>query len=603
MLAACAAGEGTLSGDRTGDPAVTPPEPAVTPATAPVATCVVGEGLCTAWNARTFCRATESGGTELANETCPNGQGCVRGACVASACSDECTLGKSEGGKSCAKWDMTAMAGSWVDTEATDKLHDRAREYLRWLHRDMLVFGGVGDIHFADPPTNSQLTNADVGDSALWTGTYLATEALRLLATGSPDARAHVKSLVDTLHLWMNISPSPGVLVRHVRPAGVLVPNTGIDCSKATHHCGVTYEGKQYDYNGHVSRDQYQGVMLGYSLAYEALGSTEEATRKLIRDDVLELVGELMKERQVDAQITYKGTTYPKFKVTTRFMVVVNEELDDGAITLQYDGDIGGWRGFQEFIPDLASMFKQIPVLGLVSPASIPRDGSAIMLSSFFRVALQVTEGVSALAAKRQEIESFYYGNTASGGNVNDWLKIAQKWEVGGGECGGTYYSNNISMQPMYNWARLETTPSIAEPVSAIVAEKMWTGFLDHKNSYFSYLAAANMKNADSTALAAARDQVAQFPLPPMTQRAVDLRDDPRFTERREGCPDQAAVALDIRDRVWEGFVWQREPWTLFDGGDVTRILSGTDYLAAFYLGLRHGFIPDDAPGTCLRWK
>ena len=52
---------------------------------------------------------------------------------------------------------------------------------------------------------------------------------------------------------------------------------------------GVTYEGAQYDYIGHISRDQYQGVMLGYALAYEALGEA--------------YVGKIAKQIQVAARI------------------------------------------------------------------------------------------------------------------------------------------------------------------------------------------------------------------------------------------------------------------------------------------------------------
>jgi hypothetical protein len=549
-----------------------------------------GEAVCTAWNKRTVCTNGAWG-----EQTCAAGEGCVRGSCVAQQCSDECTLGEG----TCSTFDMKANA--WDAGDAKKSLHDRAREHLRWLRKAGLTYGGVGDAVFADPPTYANRTKMDgTGDSALWTGTYLATEAWRLQATGSVDARTHVKELVDTLHLWFNVSPSPGVLARFVRPAGNTSIDVGIDCTKDTHHCGVSHGGKTWDYNCHVSRDQYQGVMLGYALAYDALGPTEEATRALIREDVIVLLDELMKEREVDAKIIYNGTTYPKLKVKTRYMVVVNEELDDGAIMLRYDGSDqdGSWKGFQEFIPDLAPMFKQIPLLGLVSPASIPRDSSAIMLASFFRVGLHVTDGVAALANKRAAIESFYAAH------VSEILPIASQWSEGGDKCGGHYYANNISMQPMYNWARLETVPSARDSALSIVEDKMWPAFASHKNSFFTFLSAANMTTPDNAQLVMAREQLSQFPEPPVVRRHVDLLADPRYSERDPECgADRLArmKAVDVKDRVTEGFIWQRDPWTLYDDGDPSRVYPGVDYLSAYYLGLRHGFIDEDAVGRCNR--
>jgi hypothetical protein len=497
--------------------------------------------------------------------------------------------------------------GTWVSTAAASSLHDRAREYTGRLQKYALAFGGVGDPLFADPPTYSRRIGlGGMGDSALWTGTYLAAEALRLMATGAPDARAHVISLVDTLHLWFNVSPSPGVLARFVRPAGNDDPPGVIDCTKNTHHCGITHDGQVYDYNGHVSRDQYQGVMLGYALAYEALGPTEEDARALIRDDVVELVDELMKEREVSIKLTYNDVTVPPFSATTRFMVVVEEELDNGSLLLNYQSNADGtWRGFQEFTPDLAPVLKQAPILGAIVPPSIPRDSSAIMLASFFQVALKVTEGVPSLAAHRAEIESFYLGNTGTGGNVHDWLPIANQWTGGGDSCGGHYYANNISMQPMYNWARLETSPDLLGPVHDIVANKMWPTFLSHKNSFFTFLSAANMTGPDAGELAFAREQLAQFPVPPLFRHAVDLRNDPLYMPHEEGCTDQAnhATAIDVGARVRDGFLWQRDPWDLYDDGDMAQTFAGVDYLVAYWLGRRHGFADEDAAGRCLRWQ
>lgn len=562
--------------------------------------CAAGEGYCTGFDRRRVCD-----GAGFTDEVCPPGSGCVRGQCVPARCSDECTLGKSKDGKVCEAWDMEA--GAFVPLAPGLSLHDRAREYLRWLQKDGLAYGGVGDPIYADPPAYTTRVGMNgLGDSALWTGTYLASEALRLLATGAADAREHVAAEVRTLHLWFNVSPSPGVLARFVRPAGASDPPDAIDCNKNTHHCDVPYDGKRWDYNGHVSRDQYQGVMLGYALAYDALSPEDEPLRKMIRDDVLTLVRELMKEREIDLEIIYNGTTYPRAKIKARFAVVVEEELVDGvAAQLTYSGGQGTWRGFQEFIPNLAPILKQIPILGLIAPSTIPRDSSAIMLASFFRLALHVTEGIPEHAAERATIESFYLSNTGSGGNVHDWIPIAQQWSRAGDDCGANYYANNISMQPLYNWARLEKDPTVLSAARGIVADKTWPAFLNHKNTFFTFLSGANMTGPDAGAISAARDQLAQFPVPPYVRRAFDHRANPAFMPHEASCTDKAnkATAVDVGVRAHDGFMWQRDPWQLYDEGNPAQVFAGVDYLVAYWLGRHHGFIEEDAASTCLRWK
>src|SRR5262249_25421179 len=85
-----------------------------------------------------------------------------------------------------------------------------------------------------------------------------------------------------------------------------------------------------------------------------------------------------------------------------------------------------GMTGLQEFTPDLADIVHQLPGLSFVP--SIPRSSSAMMLASFFRDALDVTNGVDASKADHDAILAYYTGHTGTGGNVTDWLNIAKGW-------------------------------------------------------------------------------------------------------------------------------------------------------------------------------
>jgi hypothetical protein len=541
-------------------------------------------------------------------EVCPEGTGCLNGECAVGFCSDACNLGEVDGSRSCELFDIGSA--SWLSVDPKASMHDRARAYNQWLRRDNLPYGGVGNAIYADAPTYSDVAAyMGHGDSAIWTGTYLAAEALRLKSTGSADARANVSYLVSTLHRWFNISGAPGILVRYAAPSDRPSKpiNYDLNCIDESVQCVVSFEGGTYDYNGHVSRDQYQGVMLGYALAYEALSSNDEAIRQLIREDVVELVEELMKERSVPFEVNYKGTTLTRFTAKTRFTLLNSVEMTDGAVKISFDGsDVindSDMRGLREFIPDLGQLLRQVPGLSWVPV--IPRAGSALMLASFFQVALKVTEGVSAYAERRDAIENFYRNNSDDWGNVADWMTIAKSWAYTQ-ECGEKYYGNNIVMEPMYNLARLEKDPSILATVRDNILEGvLWKEHQGTKNSFFYYIYSSNVPSASAEIAEEATSQLSGFPPPPRVHVQTDLLNDPRYLPHEQGCENQTShdKAVDVADRMVSDFIWQRHPWGLYQGENASLVYPGVDYLVAYWMGRHHGYIVDDKPGTCLAWQ
>ncbi len=564
--------------------------------------CEAGQEICLDYKTR---RACQDG--SWVNEICSDGSGCVAGACVVSACSDECDLGTTDGSRNCELFDIGS--GSFVSPDPAGSMHDRARSFNQWLRRDSLAFGGVGAARYSDPPTYSNVVAwGGLGDSAIWTGTYLAAEALRLQATGASDARENITDLIDTLHLWFNVSGDPGTLARFVAPSDAPAsPSLGdLDCSSRRGHCDVPFEGQQYDYIGHISRDQYQGVLFGYSLAYEALSVSDEAARELIREDVVEFIEELMKERSLPFHIDFNGTDLGVFTLDARFIVLSAREMDEGAVSLTIDTsnpDDSEMYGFQEFMPDIAVLLRQLPLLA--SLPDIPRPGSAIMLASAFQVALQVTDGVPAYASRRAAILDYYLNSSTEGGSISDWLAVADDWEYHG-ECGAKYYANNIVMEPMYNLARLEDDPGRSALIrDDILDAQMWTEFHNDKNVFFSYSYAANTPSSPASIVSDANAQLAGFPAPPRSWAGVDLRSDPRYMPHQADCTDQVShdSAVDVADRVVSDFIWQRNPWQLYAPDYPASTGPGVDYLLAYWMGRRHDFLSDDNAGTCLVWR
>ncbi len=538
------------------------------------------------------------------DETCAAGSGCVNGACAVGQCSDECTLGDGDGGSSCGLFDIAPNA--WVSTDAGASMNDRSREFERWLKRDGLASGGVGDARYADPGTYSQIVQMnDIGDSALWTGTYLAAESLRYTTTGAADARANIRRVAQTLHDWLNVSGSPGYLARWAAPAGAggafgfQIPD--YDCTQSRVHCGVPYAGGSWDYIGHISRDQYQGVLLGASLAYEALGPEDGDVKDVLRADVVGFVKQLMLERLVPVSILLNGTRLPTSMIHARFIVVNPAEMVNGALDLEVSTSGGDdeMYGFQEFEPDLADLIHELPLLSWV-PA-LPRPSSAIMLASFFRVALAMTDRPED-AADHAELLAYYTGHTGTGGNITDWLTIANEWTPDTG-CTQAYYGNNITFEPLYNLSRLEDDPGRRATIqNTLFTQRLWPTFSTTKNPFFSFIYAGTVSTAAASVATSAAVQLAQFPPPPRAQHLVDLRNDPRYPADAT-CADQVdhSTAVDVGDRVVGDFMWQLDPWELVQlTPDVAQTEPGVDYLVAYWLGRRHGFIAEEGAGRCL---
>ena len=348
-----------------------------------------------------------------------------------SACLDECNLGDTMGSATCQLWSVATRS----PVDAGSGTSDRARLYNAYLRDHGMPAGQVAYVEYAAADLQTIAGYGDQGDAAIFTGTYLAAEALRYKATHSPDALANVTAIVKTLHLAWNVAGagSPGYLVRFVAPT-TSSPTvlSSFDTANTDDHFNTTYAGQTYDWKGHISRDQYQGVVLGYSLAYDVL--VDESVRDLIRADMTTFVTELMKTRTLYPTIDGVVSVIP---FSVQYCVITDQE----PLNISLSGDADTLTGMQEFMPKLLGLY--------------PEPTVAIQLASIFEVALQVTQGQTAWASQYATIQAFFTAN------VDSWLDVAKGWTYNR-NCGTSYFANNIAFEPMYDLARLEQDPARA---------------------------------------------------------------------------------------------------------------------------------------------
>jgi hypothetical protein len=131
------------------------------------------------------------------------------------------------------------------------------------------------------------------GDSALWTGHYLAAEAFRYRVTGSAEALANVRKALGGIKSLVDVTGTD-LLARCLVPVAweINVDKGGI-INEEAHHGIYTANigGQSYYWVGNTSRDQYSGVFFGLGVAYDMANDAEAQD---VRAEIKEIVTRLL---------------------------------------------------------------------------------------------------------------------------------------------------------------------------------------------------------------------------------------------------------------------------------------------------------------------
>ena len=142
-----------------------------------------------------------------------------------------------------------------------------------------IPYGTVIDPVFTST-TSDQITGyTRCGDSALWTGHYLAAEAFRYKVTQSADALANAQKAIAGLKSLVDVTGN-NLLARCIVP---LDSPYAADIQKAEASNGI-YKNGPWFWIGNVSRDQFAGAVFGLSVAYDMI---DDPTTKSSISDLL----------------------------------------------------------------------------------------------------------------------------------------------------------------------------------------------------------------------------------------------------------------------------------------------------------------------------
>lgn len=151
-------------------------------------------------------------------------------------------------------------------------------------------------------------------------------------------------------------------------------------------------------------------------------------------------------------------------------------------------------------------------------------------------------------------------------------------------EVASSYYKFNLDYGYFYNLIRLEGNEKIrAEYLKAYAPLKNATK--THLNAHF------NMLDHVLTGAEGGRDQITRESLAALLQKgfrdyAVDLRG-----KYKECAPNLACQVIPVAERPHTDFLWQREPFLLYGGGDGSLQSPGVDYILPYWMARYYGVL------------
>jgi hypothetical protein len=199
------------------------------------------------------------------------------------------------------------------------------------------------------------------GDSAIWTGHYLAAEAFRYAVTQSPDALANLRGALAGLTLLTDITGTD-LLARCAVPASSPYAS-GIQQEESANGVYQAVSGGQpWVWIGNTSRDQYSGAFFGLATAYDLVGDAA------IQSAIATLTSRLLDN------LTKNGwsVVMPGGAVSTTFIIRPDQQLT----FLQ----IGQHMNPQKY----ASAYSQMAALAFTVPVPLGVDASNNQ-SSYFK--------------------------------------------------------------------------------------------------------------------------------------------------------------------------------------------------------------------------
>jgi uncharacterized protein (TIGR03437 family) len=173
-----------------------------------------------------------------------------------------------------------AILGMWGPARASEADAVAISAGIQARH---MPFGTILDPMYASPASNQIVGYTRCGDSALWTGAYLAAEAFRYKVTRAADAFNNVKTALAGLKALADVTGDNRLARCRVLAASPYA--AGIESEE---EANVIHQNPPWIWVDNTSRDQVVGAFFGLGAAYDLVddagvkGDIADLTTRLI---------------------------------------------------------------------------------------------------------------------------------------------------------------------------------------------------------------------------------------------------------------------------------------------------------------------------------
>ncbi len=212
-----------------------------------------------------------------------------------------------------------------------------------------LPYGTILDPILSLPDLSQIVDYTRCGDSAIWTGHYLAAEAFRYQVTGSTDAMTNINNAISAIDNLINVTGN-GVLARCALPAdSPYAASISSQESANGIYTGTAY-GAPWIWVGNTSRDQYIGVFFGLYVTYDMV--SDQTVRNWCSYEITRLLQNLLNNAW--------NIVLPDNTVSTTFLIRPDQQLSLLLIGKHVNG--GAFEGKYSSLSNEISPTVVVPV-------------------------------------------------------------------------------------------------------------------------------------------------------------------------------------------------------------------------------------------------
>jgi uncharacterized protein (TIGR03437 family) len=209
------------------------------------------------------------------------------------------------------------LAALVVSALGAQTYEERALQISRDIRARHLPFGTILDPMYETAESDRIVAYSRCGDSAIWTGHWLAAEAFRYSVTRSPEALEAVRLGVHGIQSLVDVTGSENLLARCVLRADSYLNAAPRNEERQHGEYLGKVDGVDHYWIGNTSRDQYMGAFFGLSVAYEQV--SDAGLRSTISNIATRLIDRLLAKEW--------AVVMPGGRVSTLFWLRPDQQL------------------------------------------------------------------------------------------------------------------------------------------------------------------------------------------------------------------------------------------------------------------------------------